>query len=115
MTREQLERLAEKINGKWSGVYDVRLLNPPKTNGLYLVAFDIMYDRSDSDAENSPFIIWCLDRLEEMEAAYVLVCGERGYGLYEAPGDVNFYPPIAKAPTRAEALALALLAKLEEE
>lgn len=117
MTREHLERLAEKINGKWPALnasaydlgisFDITLdsVNPDNGPSIYRQGWDL----SRNDLGSSFWIIWCLDRLEELGLNPQLVVTTDGYMVRCRFG------VIGQAPTRAEALALALLQKLEEE
>jgi len=115
-----LEQLAEAINKRWN---EYRAF----VDDDELVVADWKDDRNirfspvDQDSYNSRFIIWGLDRLEELgwfpelRPTYEDEPDEPKYTCFirkvdDSWGYTNLYP---KADTRAEAVARALLAALE--
>lgn len=104
-----LEELARLINGRWPGVEDGRA--EVDCRGQRLVLWwndDLSYLLQGDDDRNSRWIIWGLDRLGELLAYQPVVT----IGKVETVT----YGPIVKfqAPTRAEAVARALLETLRE-
>lgn len=103
-----IERLAELINEKWPessahiGTQGVVIyLEVTCSTGR------LDYEPGAVDETNGRWIIWCLDRLEELGLNPQLVVTIDGYMLRSR------YGVITQAPTRAEACALALMAALE--
>lgn len=126
-----LQRLAELINEKLGqSCQHFEVIG-------YLSGFEWEYWPLATDRENARFIIWCLDRLEELGLApllrqegesYALVAGsDLGQGFVEIEEDgtetvdgIPYRPepfPVARVAftgaTRAEACALALMQALE--
>lgn len=110
-----LQRLAELINAKWHDtaefIGDRQVIpNVIRINTTENVAGSRGFcfcPKWGDLSMNAYWIIWCLDRLEELGLNPQLVVTIDGYMLRSR------YGVITQAPTRAEACALALMAALE--
>lgn len=109
-----LEELARLINKRWP---DTCYCLTDAVGGEYLEFSSVRtysaYYPADADIDNAYFIVWCLDRLEELGGQwyvgnwYGYCCGESSRIGDNQIGDV-------RGVTRAEALCNALYSKLKE-
>lgn len=120
MTPLQLERLGEKIGRRWPE-YQVACHRSGDSLMIEWEAKEkftqwrILFFPASEDLSNALFIVWCLDRLQELHFRYPLGPTAQnhpvhGYAFFPENWEAMYF-----ATTRAECCALALLAALESE
>jgi hypothetical protein len=113
-----LQKLAEKINERWresdafisSAKFGDEPAHPISLDIMMNGAYPISYDINSDDYINATWIIWCLDRLEEL--------GWNDVRFWMEDGLYGFAPLKMEATsgkTRAEAVTLALAKALGVE
>jgi hypothetical protein len=109
-----LQKLAEKINERWGDATRAKLR---LSNQLILVSnvgWSCVYTLDNTDGHNAEWIIWCLDRLEELGWRVQIV----NYGQIYMVSDIKDAQGgerCAEGKTRAEAVTLALAKALGVE
>jgi hypothetical protein len=126
-----LQKLAEKIKTKWPPVAKGEEGDAIFTrDGMLYIQHTCGFDPTDSDIDNSDWIIWCLDRLEELGMSPNLSCQRRDgrfdcmwlvsgpmEGTTTSTGEPIMDHKTMASPgkTRAEAVTLALAKALGVE
>jgi hypothetical protein len=119
-----LQKLAEKINERWresdafisSAKFGDEPAHPISLDIMMNGAYPISYDINSDDYINATWIIWCLDRLEELGMFPKLLTRlSGGYFCITAYGDLEGQSDAYPGKTRAEAVTLALAKALGVE
>jgi hypothetical protein len=133
-----LQKLAEKINERWresdafisSAKFGDEPAHPISLDIMMNGAYPISYDINSDDYINATWIIWCLDRLEELGMSPNLSCQRRDgrfdcmwlvsgpmEGTTTSTGEPIMDHKTMASPgkTRAEAVTLALAKALGVE
>jgi mRNA-degrading endonuclease YafQ of YafQ-DinJ toxin-antitoxin module len=114
-----LQKLAEKINERWDGL-NAKAVTFPGMKSPAILCHELgSYCVNTEDAQSAHWIIWCLDRLEELGREPELYSRYVGYRDRHIEYEVILVNPVRsgmyKAKTRAEAVTLALAKALGVE